>query len=51
MGFTPNQIREMSLWDLSQSWAGFKRANGIVDKPKAPTEAEFDAAIAGAFDG
>lgn len=46
MGFTPQQIREMSLWDLSQAWSGFKRASGVKDAPRFPTDDEFERAIA-----
>lgn len=51
MGFTPQDVRQMSLWDLGQSWAGFKRANRVEEKSRAPSEDEFDAAVAEAFDG
>lgn len=46
MGFTPQQVREMSLWDLSQAWAGFKRANGVKDSPRFPSDEEFERAVA-----
>lgn len=43
MGFAPNAVRGMSLWDLSQAYLGWKRANGVKDAPKAPSDDEFEA--------
>ena len=42
MGFTPQQVRAMSLWDLAQSVTGWKRANGVKDAPKAPSDDLFE---------
>ncbi|HYC66641.1 hypothetical protein [Brevundimonas sp.] len=42
----------MSLWDLSQSWVGGKRANGVKDAPNAPSDEDFERAVAlGRLDG
>lgn len=46
MGFTPQQVRLMSLWDLGQAWAGWKRANGAKDVPKGVSDAEFERTVA-----
>lgn len=35
----------MSLWDLSQTVIGWKRANGVKDAPKFPTDEEFERAL------
>ncbi len=34
-----------------QAYRGFRRANGMEDKPRAPTDAEFEAAVMRAHDG
>ncbi len=50
MGFTPRQIREMSLWEFMMTVDGFKKANtspeGEGGAVKPPTEAEFEKRIA-----
>lgn len=42
MGFPPRDVREMSLWDLSQAVIGWKRANGVKDAPRAPSDDLFE---------
>lgn len=51
MGFTVAQVREMSLWDFSQTTTGWKRANGVKDAPRYPTDDEFERAVAEAANG
>lgn len=46
MGFTAQQVRRMSLWDLGQSWAGWKCANGVKDAPKAVSDDVFERTVA-----
>lgn len=38
----------MSLWDLSQAAAGWRRANGVKDKPRAPSDDAFEQAVGAA---
>ncbi len=42
MGFSPAQVGEMSLWQFSAAWAGWRKANGPEEKPPAPTPEEHD---------
>lgn len=51
MALSVAEVREMSLWDFSQASTGWKRANGVKDAPRAPSEDEFDRAVAEAMDG
>ena len=49
MGFTPREIREMSLWEFMMTVDGFKKANTSDEgggSVKPPTEAEFEERIA-----
>lgn len=42
MGFTPQQVGEMSLWQFAAVVDGVNRANG-GNKPSAPSVDEFEA--------
>lgn len=44
MGFAPRQVDAMSLWTFDACLAGWNRAHG--GKPAAPSDEEFDAAVA-----
>lgn len=46
MGFTPEQVGRMSLFQFAACVDGFNRANGGEDGPQAPTDEEFRAAVA-----
>ena len=46
MGFTPQQVRVMSLWDLNAAWAGYRSANGIASAPTFPSDDDFERAVA-----
>lgn len=45
MGFSPNQVREMSFWDFGMLWEDFVEEHS-GDKAEAPSEDELDAQIA-----
>lgn len=40
MGFTPQAVDKMTLWELSACAAGFARANGAEQKTEAPSYEE-----------
>jgi hypothetical protein len=46
MGFSPEQVGRMSLFQYAACVDGFNKANGGDDTPQAPTDEEFKAAIA-----
>lgn len=46
MGFTPLQVREMSLWEYSAVCAGYSGAQGGKPKTKAPSIEEHRARVA-----
>ncbi len=48
LSFTPNQIKEMSIWEFVFAVDGWKKSNGVEEssEPKPPSEDEFFAAIA-----
>ena len=41
MGYTPRQIDEMTIWELSACIDGYKQSNGGEEKNEAPTAEEF----------
>ena len=41
MGFAPDQVDRMSLWQFVACVDGWKTANGVEDKPAAPSADEF----------
>lgn len=45
MGFTPNQVREMSFWDFAMLWEDYVDENS-GDQIEAPSEEELDDQIA-----
>ena len=46
MGFTPREVKDMSLWEFSAVCAGYSRSQGGGDTPKAPTIDKLNAQIA-----
>lgn len=48
MGWTPADVGRCSLWRFKAAVAGWKRFNRLdgADKPAAPSEDEFEAAVA-----
>ena len=46
MGFTPQQVNAMTFWELHCAGQGWMRANGVAPKVSAPSDEEFEAAIA-----
>lgn len=44
MGFTPQQVRAMTLAQFGACVQGWNRANGAAPGPDAPSIAEFEAA-------
>jgi len=46
MGFTPQQLWAMELWEFNAAVKGYKKAHGIKDPVRAPTVAEFERAVA-----
>ena len=51
MGFTPQQVERMSLWQFSAAIAGYAKAQGGEEKTEAPTDEEFMRWIEGEADG
>lgn len=48
MGFTPNQVYEMSLWEFKACWDGWNTANNAnANKPQPPSDEEFWDAVHG----
>lgn len=45
MGFTPRDVDEMTLWELSAAVDGWNRANGGQDELEPPSPEEFDAML------
>lgn len=45
MGWSEAEVAASSLWRFTQAWAGWRKANGAEDKPAAPTDEEFEAAV------
>ncbi len=41
MGFTPEQVDRMSLWQFVACLDGWKAANGVEEKPEPPSAEEF----------
>lgn len=46
MGFLPDQVRRMSLYEFAACVDGVNRVNSLEDKVDAPTPEEFEAAKA-----
>lgn len=46
MGFSPEQVGRMSLFQFAACVDGFNKANSPDDAPEAPTDDEFKAAVA-----
>lgn len=40
MGFTPRQVDEMSLWELTAAADGYGKANGAEQQAEAPSYEE-----------
>ena len=51
MGFTPQEVERMSLWQYSAAIAGYAKAQGGEEKTEAPTDEEFMRWIEGEADG
>ncbi len=50
MGFTPDQVWRMSMWEFAAAWGGWKRANCPPDdKPNFPTPETHAANLARAL--
>jgi len=45
MGFTPREVKDMSLWEFSAVCAGYSRSQG-GETPKAPTINKLNEQIA-----
>lgn len=41
MGFTPQEVDQMSLWQFSACVDGFNKANGAEEMPEPPTADEY----------
>lgn len=41
MGFTPQEVEAMSLWQYNAALAGYAKGQGAEDKPEAPSDEEF----------
>jgi hypothetical protein len=41
MGFAPEQVDRMSLWQFMACLDAWKAAHGVEDKPEAPTAEEY----------
>ena len=46
MGFTPDQVWTMSLWEFGSAWAGWRAANCAPDGPDFPTPEDHAANLA-----
>lgn len=40
MGFSPQQVREMSIWQFTAAWDGFVQANSPEDKGLSDAEVD-----------
>lgn len=49
MGMSPNEVAGTSMWRLMSAYRGYRKANGLDDRPSAPTEDEFEQAVARAM--
>ncbi|MBD0416503.1 hypothetical protein [Oryzicola mucosus] len=45
MGYTPDQIDRMSLWEFSACQSAWMKANGPEQEPEAPSLAEHQAMV------
>lgn len=47
LGFTPRDIKEMSLWEFNMTIDGWRQANGAAEEEgaSAPSDADFYAAV------
>lgn len=41
VGYTPQDVRAMSLWQFQAAMTGYAKANGADDKGDAPSDDEF----------
>lgn len=41
MGFAPDQVDRMSLWQFLACVDGWKTANGVEERPEAPSPDEY----------
>lgn len=48
MGFSPQQVDAMSMWQFMAAWKGWRRANMSDPGPKPPTAEQHYAAMASA---
>jgi hypothetical protein len=46
MGFTPDQVWAMSLWEFMAAWSGWRRANGSAPETQAPSPEDHAAMLA-----
>lgn len=46
MGWTARQVDDLSQWELHQAVDGWLEANGVEEKPEAPTDEEHEALLA-----
>lgn len=44
MGWPASEVARTSIWRLMAAYRGYRKANGIEDKPPAPTEEQWEAA-------
>lgn len=40
MGFTPQQVKEMTFWEFACAWEGFKHFNGVKSKEEGTASIE-----------
>ena len=45
MNWPANEVARTSIWRLMQAYRGWRKAQGAEEKPRAPTEDEFEAAV------
>lgn len=49
IGWTPQQVDAMSLWEFTAAVSGWIKANAPEEKPEAPSDAEFDAMVINSY--
>lgn len=42
MGFTPDQVGAMSLWQFTTCAQGYAQSQAVEAEPEAPSDAEFE---------
>ena len=47
MGYTPDQVWAMSLWEFAAAWAGWRASNCPPDGPSHPTIEQHAENLAG----